>query len=1282
MLDFTETITDPAFCLDGAALVEASAGTGKTYNIQHVYVRLVLEKGLPVEKILVVTFTEAATLELRDRLRRILTLTRDVLQGGATTASIDKERIETLLVASSIDVADARQVSDALNRVKLAIMDFDNASIFTIHGFCNRALQRYAFECGHDAMAELVASESDVVAYVCRNWWRQHTYNDDDFGSRIPFDSLQQLEELLAEYLRKPDAKLLPEALDTSHFQEQVHAVLARVRQDADLFEDATLITGLLPDAIDWENITLDLRVPESLTALQRAASSVPVPRLQGNFCWQGDTITGPGSKGYAMGSFLAVLDRAKEDLLNWVTRAEPYLPASRQVKDAVTAIRSLCRNAPQTTDAKGVLSAIGMIARMDPEKWLQASKLARTMPAVAELREALHRGRLGRRVAVLKQLSVILREEIGNRSLMTYGDMLRNVMLALSDPARGEHLQDVLRDEFRAALIDEFQDTDAVQYNIFRTLFMGTGIPLIFVGDPKQAIYGFRGGDVFTYYGAKADIANARDERLFSLNTNYRSEARLVAAMNAFFADHAGDPGFLHEAIPYAGDLGAHEMHADKLLSLPEENNQPLQIWQYGEGKKPGQANKRVKTMYADLAGEVNRLLHDAHCRIGSRRIGAGDIAVLVHTHAEAAEICNLLLAQGIHAVQQNSGNVFDTQEARGMGLILQAMLQPSDRHAVRGALVSGLLPCSASQLMAYCLESGEDAGHHETRDSGDTGISIGSLDAWVTLFREAHDCWRRGSFIRAFRFLMQKTGMRAHVVRQPGGERRLTNILHLVELLHHTAEMLRNRPAGLVQWYQRQLDACGREDSNEHLMRMASDEDAVKIMTIHKSKGLQFPIVFVPTLWRKVADAKASNGILSYHDESNHLVSTLDLNDPRAKEKATAEHFQEDLRLLYVALTRAINRVYLVQWGDLDPGKCAVDRLYARIAAGCPDEIAIVSPEAPKVKPIRERAPESEDPPALVAPPLPVVNRKHGHTSFSALEPGVQELTPDDPRDYDVATLPDAFDVASRRHEPDDIFSIPGGKQTGNCWHDIFEQIDFRASDETIGATIDPLLDRYRICRGGSDDVMQARRQSVHRMVRETLAVPLQMAGKAATFCLRDIPLSARRCELGFSFSLKQGGDAVSTKSIRDLLLAHWSGDPQYETFCEALQTHWDSFLPLGYMTGFIDLVFCHQDQFYLVDWKSNRRSGHLADFGPGGLGDEMARNFYFLQYLLYTVALDAYLATRLDGYNYDKHMGGVFYLFLRGIGHAQSKGVFADRPSAGLIRQLSVLLTGGEA
>ncbi len=1199
MRDYSVRLKDPGFKMDAPALVEASAGTGKTYNIQNAYLRLILGHQLKVDSILVVTFTEAATHELRDRLRRILSFARTVLEERQLADSNENDRVREILAAAGVDADDRIKRADALGLVKLAMMDFDNAAIFTIHGFCNRVLERYAFECGHDPLATLAADTSRMIAEVCKDWWRRNAYES---NMATDFKSVEDLADIVHSLAGKTYAQLGPAA-------PEYIDLLPDIKKECDMLCEA--IGGLTGKGV-WCGQYRFRRTKSAEEVLDAAplmklcsrASGLPV---------LGDEA--PESSLFAalayIGSLQAHPPCADDD-------AQPFKRALKKISE----------------DAEGMIKAVGQKSALDEV-----------------LTEVRHR---------------VVRDGI-----LTYDDMLRNVLSAL-EAEGGEELCRLLRNEFKAAMIDEFQDTDSVQYAIFRRLFGGGDVPLVFVGDPKQAIYGFRGGDVFTYYQARSDIA---EDRRFNLGTNFRSETQLVAAVNELFKD-SGVPGtFRHEAIPYDGELKANGV-PQKALVQSGESAHPLRIWNYEhEGsKKPGLPAPLVATLIGDMADEVVRLISREDCTIGSERVQPRHIAVLVRTHSEADIVFKALRVRGVNAVLQNTGNVFDTREARELALLLKALLSPADAYAVRGALACGIVPCSFAELLAFRTE---DAAAPPR-----IGECPATLDEWMDIFRAAGEEWRESSVIAALNYFMARTGMRAHLVNQPDGERRLTNLLHLAELLNQAAGTLEHGPTKLLDWYGRQLDDSTREQADEHLMRLASDEDAVRIMTVYKSKGLEFPIVFIPTLWRKKAAAKGpKDKVISYHDGAGERAVTIDLKNESAKAMAAEESFQEDIRLIYVAVTRAANRVYLTQVGPLNEDIYALDWVLenhaARLAGADGSLIEIVNKSGEASDPLMASG-RIADAVELSVAGTPAIDHGYGHTSFSSLEPNTQELVDTSARDLDGEAEP-----ARASLEPGvvgtDIFSIPGGARTGQCWHEIFEDLDFQSGREVIARVVDDKIARYGICGGPGGEVGRARRAAVLKMVEDTLSIPLPMPDGADSFALRDLPLRSRRAELEFSFSLRQSGEEVRTTAIVEMLRRHWGDDENRTEFLESVR-NWDRRIPRGFMTGFIDLVCCHRDRFYIIDWKSNRRYGRLADFGRNGIVNEMARNTYFLQYLIYSVALHGYLDRHLEDYDYERHFGGVFYVFLRGIANGETRGIFSDRPGRELIADLTEVLAGG--
>ena len=1221
MSEFTQVVFTPGLNLAVPLLVEASAGTGKTYNIQNVYLRLILQEGLTVQQILVVTYTNAATQELRERLRSVLIQCRyelDFPSGFDPTPEQRRIQVALALVNPGQDPARAASLK---KRIQIALMDFDGAAIFTIHGFCKRVLERYAFECGHDPDAELMSDQSGIIREACQDWWRQQAYNRET--KDIPFKSPSELTKLVSAAYQHPIAKLKGSALpDTDEFKAFIGAC-----------QTAWADISTLQGGIAWIG-------KGQLRRVKCTADATPIADLAVRYAAAWNEVLN-GNNGDPAGSVAEVLTTAQA--------------------------------LPDSGDAK---------------------PFAKHLKTIAE--SGLESLNLSKQAAIVGTISRDVRDRIWDRAALTYDAMLVNVRTVLKDETAGPHLRNLLRGEFKAALIDEFQDTDPVQYDIFRSLFAPgqdpseQPLPLVFVGDPKQAIYGFRGGDVFTYYQAKESIP-AGDQH--SLGENYRSEAHLVAAINDLFKDPAPEtPTFLNANVPYADDLAAHDVDDKKeLLVDGQRDAQPLKIWRLPED---------AQNQWADfVARETVNVLSDEKQEINGKRIQPKQIAVLVMGHREAAAVQQALLDAGVNAVRQARGNIFDSEVAAPLALVMQAMLEPNQAGIVRSALCSGLLPCTSAQLARYKAEEaatlGQNIAEAPSLTPGDSSGRPGLFEDWIEVFREAGLRWDKYSFVDGFQCLSNLLEIPEYVAREPEGSRRLSDLRHLVELAHQAARSLRLGPVALLGWFIRQLDSERRDAAGEDddaKPRIADDDDAVQIMTIFKSKGLQFPIVFIPTLWKSKSQAKhGKEKLLKYH-ENNELVLDLDTDSDTALNAAKRENHEERIRLTYVALTRAINRTYLFESGETSqPADFAVAHLLQRLPVPevegevrqghilrcfVPSDL----PEGPWTGAARP-TPESLQPRILANS----VDHRHGHASFSSLAPHATTKTTEAGarnRDEETAAVPEA-----ESPDPASIFAIAGGAKLGECWHEIFENIDFedlKSNPGNIHLTVDQTLDKYRICPPPRDTLPAdkhaaalARRAAVHAMVKNTLSVPLQADSAETPFALWEIPHRNRRSEMDFNFSLQRTHNQT-VRGLAGILAEQWRGPARNEEFIADLAVR-DSSIPLGYMTGFIDLVFQRGGRFYVVDWKSNRLNGRADGFGPDGMAAEMRKHSYYLQYLIYVVALHGFLSAQLAGYDYDRHFGGAFYLFLRGIDGITRNGVFSDKPSKALVEALSDFLGG---
>lgn len=1085
--NLADHILEKKFPMTGMNLVAASAGTGKTFSIQTLYLRLVLLHKIPVQQILVVTFTKAATQELRTRLQQVLRATLDTLDGKLEKP---EDRITQLLAC-------AEDSEKARSRIQQALLDFDLAAIFTIHGFCQRMLARFAFETGQYFNAETTEDAREEIQRACHDWWRKNIY---------PLDALRAEKILLSP------------------------------------------------------NVTPHRLIPLTIKRIQKHdAQLYPPPICFADIDWDAD-LTDP--------------------------------TYSLQIVNGI------------------------------------ADEIAKTY-----------------------------REQRPHGLASSFDDFLLNLRAALYDATRGPQLCALLRREFRAAMIDEFQDTDPIQWGIFQTLFADQDIPCFLVGDPKQAIYRFRNGDIQTYLEATRKINASYD-----LIRNYRSEQRIIDAVNQLFMDRQGAT-FQHEQIAYATPLEAAGKPREKSLLINGEIDPcPFKIWAIPhrgtQWRLPGAESETLQFAYALCARGIANLLSDTTTTLAGAPVRPKHIAVLVMTHDEAHAIAAQLKALHIPVVQQGTGNVWSTPEAQQLALFLEAILNPQALSTVRRALLSPWIGLTEAHIDAL------NRGQRCTVELNGSQRAW-ALQDWVVFFEEQLALWRTHGFPALFQSLLHALTLPARIAATTDGLRSHTNLTQCGELLHQAILAESRSPDMALHWVKEQIaDPENRDDAK---LRQDSDDDAVSVMTVYTSKGLEFPIVFAPTLLRMPATAQ-NNTCFEYHDAHQLILST----DAKGKTPESLEVSQEALRKIYVALTRAVHRTVLFAL-ELRPGKEPLNPLGQLLGTFTdatafaerfgPDPAIEVSTfsELPSPVPYTPAPPPKLDPP----PACPVIDRSQGHSSFSALSPHLNEtrIEPNS-ADHDEGTR--AQEILSAL-DPDSIFTFPAGASTGKCWHAIFEAIDFDASSEAIHAHVETQLELYGFLKSKSERT--ARIAVTQRMVLRVLTTPLTNFVGTETHCLTEIPACDKLVEWEFNFSTPR--NSRTTQAIRNLLL----NEPAYRPFVESLDT-WNHALPNGYLTGFIDLLYRYKGRYYIIDWKSNRLKETLESFSHEGLREEMALHGYWLQYLIYTVAVHNYLAARLPDYDYDTHFGGVHYLFLRGFDHA-TRGLFSDRPPKALIDALSHLL-----
>ena len=819
------------------------------------------------------------------------------------------------------------------------------------------------------------------------------------------------------------------------------------------------------------------------------------------------------------------------------------------------------------------------------------------------------------------------LRQRKADRRVQSFDDMLTRLDEALRGE-RGEQLRKSLRERFTVALVDEFQDTDPVQYSIFSRIYGRSDTSVFFIGDPKQAIYGFRGADVFTYLEA-AKVANRR----YTLGRNWRSEAKLLDGVSAIFSRR--DDPFVIESIDLSPVTASGKADAEA-FTIGGRRDQPLRFWIASTDDKA-----RVEKA---VAAEIASLL-TGETKIGERKIAPRDIAVLVNNNTQPGWVQKALADYRIPSVVYSAASVLKSGEASELSRVLLAVAQPTHEKILRSALATEVLGLDASAL--------ENLSSDEA-----------NWEAALNRFADYHLLWRDQGFVQMMRTLLMREKVRSRLLRWRDGERRLTNVLHLIELLHAACVENRLGIDGLIKWLARQI-SLGGELEDEHELRLESDEDAVRIVTIHKSKGLEYDITFSP--FARKEPWSAAKEFLKFHEDDKLILDLEEL--PAHKQIRSREELAEMVRQLYVGLTRAKHRGYLIWQERKTKSKSALTWLFSEEASA--DAFLEAKGESNTSGRVRAAFGESdliavEDLPeggAKVFPPVPAlrtllaprvfdkeIDRSWRISSFSSLISGRTE-EPEAP-DYDRAEI--GVEIAEEPVlQTQGIHAFPGGMRAGTCLHLILEELDF--------ADLSHL--RPLVARKLSDFHFENFDEVVCDTLEKTLRVPLGEEG----FTLSQVSRPSRLSELEFIFPIT----ALTTERLRKVF--------QMEELPLAIDRL--QFAPAnGFMKGFIDLVFEHEERFYFVDWKSNWLGTDSASYAPENIATQMAGNFYNLQLSIYAVALHRYLRRRLPGYEYEKNFGGAFYIFLRGIDpNKRNNGIFSTRPPRKFVEQLDKIFHG---
>ena len=1173
--------------LQGVTLIEASAGTGKTYSITSLYLRLLLEQGLSVEEILVVTFTVAATEELRERIRKRIVQALDYLEAEDRSKCLEEDEA----LAGWLYRRNRAEEDAARLRAMLASMD--SAAVFTIHGFCQRMLAEHAFESGLAFDQEFIESEDLLRLQAAQDFWRKW------FGD-------ETLHPLLAQWL-----------YDRHGDPEQLLKTIA-VRLGEPL--------SLLPETPPVEEIASGL--VSTLETLEKAQGE-----LKESWAEQHQAVVE-------------------------ILRHDPALNrrsyGAGAVEKAIAAAEQLCASSTpllEPLEKQELLCADTLAQKTKKGKVTPTNPFFEAAGAYTATQASLRAGLERLSVAFQKAARAFVQTHIEEHKRAAHQLYFNDLLLRMEESLQGEPGRGFarhLRRRYPVALIDEFQDTDAVQYSIFRAIYgaqeSDTGLCLI--GDPKQAIYGFRGGDIFTYLAAARDAS-----RRYSLATNWRSGSRLVEAVNRLFGNR--EDAFLQPGIEYHA-VEPSPRADDEPLLLEGAEPVPLQFWRLHahEGnaslRKDGTfgsirvGDARIEVA-AQVAGHIATLLQPGRATLGGEPLQARDIAILVRRHKDTPYIREALRQRGINSVTLTEESVFSTEEAASLQHLLQAVIDCEDEGLLRYALADRLLGRTAREIDALLQDD----------------------NAWEPVqqrFFGYRELWRERGFIQAFQKLFREEGIAQRLLVDENGERRLANLLQLMELLQQAAR-IRPGMEELVRWLADERELAGKYE--EAKLRLESDEGLVKIVTLHASKGLEYPVVYIPFPFADDVGRKEKPWF--YHDAQGQPCLYLggdEVLEAEAEQRAGEESLAERLRLLYVAVTRAA-RLCVLSWGKVNgAGKSALAWLLYPGDPGASgmkdlDEQALFEP----LERLSDQAPEAievRDPPPATSPePLAAGERERGSpprvrhfsaviernwrvSSYSALVRGGGSDQPD-------------FDAAPAERESqalpgDPIQALPAGSDFGLLTHKLLEELDFsRVEDEALREQIRRLSRRY-----GLPGLQEQGLGPMVEMIGNLLDTILPQAG----ISLRQLGSEERLDEMEFHFSVA----AVAAPQMLQRILQsfpHWKQAADHLNFAAFR----------GLMHGYIDLVFRHGGRYYLADYKSNR----LDDYGPEGVEEAMVAHHYPLQALIYSLALHRHLRQKLADYDPGHHFGGVFYLFTRGMRSGTGRGIWFRRPEPELLEAL---------
>lgn len=1220
-VDHLNPLTTP---LNQVCLIEASAGTGKTYTIGSLYLRLLLQAGehcfsrpLNVQDILVVTFTEAATEELKGRIRERIHQAKKAFIAykveGVKALAHDPFLMELVDSIQDIDVA--------IQRLKMAEQTMDLAAIYTIHGFCRRMLMQYAFNSGIHFNLELVKDESELLERLFKDFWRENFYSQ-------PLEIANYIHQVLVS----PQAVLKKLR---SHISHQLEPDIG-----SKAWLSMSLVEFLQQYVLPKQALVQQLK--QQWLAHETELRSLIFNELDKNYK-KGE------KKSLKRTSF------KKNYVPNWFNLIQAWARSALTTKLPETLTKYFSQQALVSYAEEGAEPISHSVFQLVDDVIMNTAEQA-----------------IDEKVVLYHYLRGVQQKLIDyklNHTQKNFDDLLRLLKQALYS-TQGDELAQFIRLQYPFAMIDEFQDTDVQQYHIFAKIYIHqhpVENGFIMIGDPKQAIYKFRGADIFTYFKA----ARQADMR-FTLGVNWRSEQSLVKCINALFDFQSDSLPFLYPQIQFHPVIASQTQTKFKLHGKIEPALR-CYIGDLGESKPSGFSKAQKQTLAQICAISIQDWLQSAQENQAFfaldnkiKPLSAERIAVIVRNWTEAELVIQALQQLGIASVYlSDRSNVFDCDEAKQLVLILTACLNPFSERHILNAIATRIFALTTAEISAIKQDE-----HRWTEQ--------------VERFIHYQRIWQKQGILAMLHQLFLTEKITEKLLASVGGERKTTDLLHLAELLQE-ASRLNDSAASLLRWFEKQIQGEDRQEGQQ--IRLESERQLVKIVTIHKSKGLEYDLVWLPF----IADALKDNKqlIQTYYDSCAQQV----LWDVQQQHQVEIEQEQraEEMRLLYVALTRAKYQIalalptsFLPSWNCLQyvltAGKMDRHEEVRSVLAEFQQrmrnqQVDITIEDFSVLQPKKVSSYYAPKDALHYAEFSGEIEKNWQVTSFTAISAQHERtkqfyLTKQEEQTSTATFSAELKDYKLEQGTQQDIylpqsivegyplgytpFDLPAGAQVGQILHQYFEQNNFNQPIE--------LTALQQICQQLQLD--QQWLGSLQTWLTRILNTPLfenenlKLADLAPQDCLK---------EMAFYLQFKH---IFQVNKFNQLL-------QKYQFISTPLQLQDLTHGIQGMLRGFIDLVFRYQGKYYLLDYKSNKLGHDFVDYAPEQIKKVMVEQHYDWQYLFYTIALHRYLTQRDKNYHYERDFGGVIYTFLRGMNGKDNYGIYFNKPNADLIAELEELL-----